>query len=623
MTPVPHRQPATDADSPSLREAELGKAYTLLHLALEAGRSVAWDWNVKTGRDSWFGDLQTVFGIASTSYVGHVEDFRRRVYAQDRELVWRAVKHAMENRVTYLAEFRVVHPDGSLRWLAAQGRFYYSSGGEPERMLGIGVDITERKSAEETLRRQDLELAEAQRLAGVGTWRWNAEDDSVRWSDELYRVIGRDPRLPAINLWENSRLFTLESGERLRHAVRNTLRSAEPFELDLEMTPPDGSARWVTARGETQHDSEGRISGLRGTLQDITERRRSEQALRESEERLRLAAQAGRMYAFEWDPQSDVVVRSAEFTHLLGAPSESPTTTRAEILRMVHPDDLEKFLAATRACNPENPTYQAQYRRLCPDGSLIWLEKTGHAFFNPDGALQKVVGMVVDITERKRAEEALSAFGRRLIEAQEAERARIARNLHDDVGQRFAVILATLDQLRQHTSAFGESAGSQFDDLRKQIVEVSRGVNSLSHELHSASLRHLGMARAMRDLCREISEKQKVEITFSSENVPDAIPQESALCLFRILQEALRNAVKHSQTRDFTVDVRGTPNAILLQVRDSGVGFEPEQATNGHGLGLVSMQERLKLVNGELTVDSRPGCGATIRARVPNPAGKI
>ena len=222
-----------------VRAGELATANALLQLALDAGKSVAWDWDVQSGRDTWFGDLHTIFGIAATSYCGHVEDFRRRIHQDDRKLVWSAVSQAMESRGPYSAEFRIVRPDGMVRWVAAQGKFHYTTAGLPERMFGIAVDITERKVAGASLRRKEIELSEAQRLAGVGSWQWDSETDTVVWSEELYRIAGRDPKLPAVRYADHSQLYTPESWERLRLAVERALSTG----ATLRTRPGDDSAR--------------------------------------------------------------------------------------------------------------------------------------------------------------------------------------------------------------------------------------------------------------------------------------------------------------------------------------------------------------------------------------------
>jgi signal transduction histidine kinase len=161
------------------------------------------------------------------------------------------------------------------------------------------------------------------------------------------------------------------------------------------------------------------------------------------------------------------------------------------------------------------------------------------------------------------------------------------------------------------------------EGLRGNVTELGIDIQALSHRLHSSKLEYLGIAPAASSFCKELSEKQGVKIDFHSEGLPKDLPQETALCLFRVLQEALQNAVKHSGSHQFEVSLLGVLDNIQLIVRDSGIGFNPEGAINGHGLGLISMKERLKLVDGELSIDSLPQIGTTILACVPlNPTTK-
>jgi PAS domain S-box-containing protein len=605
-----------DTTAHTLAEMEIAKANDRLHLAMDAGKTVGWDWDIRSGRDTLFGDLKTVFGIEGYTHIGHVEDFRRRVHPDDQAMVWHAVKQAMEGRTPYSAEFRIVREDGKIRWVAAQGRFLYRADGEPERMMGIEVDITDRKISEEALRRKEFELEQAQRLAQVGSWQWYPDRDKLIWSDELYRIAGRDRRQPPSV--ELSELYTAESCQRLRQALGEMLLNGTPFKLVLELVRPDRTTRWVIARGDIQHDSSG-IVQINGTVQDVTEQRRIQEALRESEERLRLAAQAGRMYAFEWDRKSDIIVRSAEFTHILGTAGDSKNTTCQQMLNSVHPDDREKVVLATNECTPECPMSRVRYRVVRPDKSVVWLEKNGHAFFDEKGEMIRMIGMIADITDRKLAEEAISSMSRRLIEAQEAERSRIARDLHDDIGQRLAMLAVSLDQVKRILPDSDNNVRDRVDDLRQQVLDISTGIHALSHELHSSKLRHLDMVTAMRGFCMELSEQQKVDILFGYRDIPRIVPQDISICLFRVLQEALHNAVKHSNVHQFQVELLGTSGGVHLSIRDSGLGFDPQTALNGQGLGLTSMQERMKLVDGELSIESQPTRGTTIRARAPFP----
>ena len=349
---------------------------------------------------------------------------------------------------------------------------------------------------------------------------------------------------------------------------------------------------------------------------DITERKQAQQALRESEERLRLAAEAGRMFAYTWDAATDVIVRSGESSQILGISANTPMTGQ-QLLSKILPEDRDRLLAAVNALTPEHPELLVSYRMTRPDGSVIWVERCSRAYFDDKGAPVRIVGMVADITQRKLAEEALSNVSRRLIEAQEAERARIARDLHDDIGQRLALLSVELELLRGLPASPPTAIYRGIDVLLNRTAEIAADVQALSHELHSSRLQVLGVVAAIAGFCSEIAEQQKVTIDFAHEGVPEHVPPDISLCLFRVLQEALRNAGRHSQVRSFTVKLRGTPDAIDLTVRDAGRGFDLQSAPQRGGLGLTSMRERLKLVGGDLVIESQLAKGTTVIARVP------
>ena len=227
------------------------------------------------------------------------------------------------------------------------------------------------------------------------------------------------------------------------------------------------------------------------------------------------------------------------------------------------------------------------------------------------------LSVAADITGRRQAEEVLSTMSRRLIEAQEKERSFIARELHDDISQRVAMVSITLEGLQLDLPSSEIQAKCRLEETKQQVADLGDDVQALSHRLHSSKLDYLGLAVACRGFCKELSERQSVEIEFDSDNVPKDLSKEISLCLFRVLQEALQNAMKYSGVRQFRVSLKATPNKVELTVQDSGVGFDLEKAIGGHGLGLTSMKERMKLVDGLLSIDSRPEHGTTIHAHVP------
>jgi PAS domain S-box-containing protein len=241
------------------------------------------------------------------------------------------------------------------------------------------------------------------------------------------------------------------------------------------------------------------------------------------------------------------------------------------------------------------------------------------SYFPVEGVhgVDRVVSIIQDITGRKRVEEALRGMHRKLIEAHEEERTWIARELHDDISQRLAFLSMALSALRQRLPASAVELVRDMEKVRKQAINLGRDIQALSHRFHSPRLELLGLTKATTALCSELSERQGVKIDFKAENVARKLPNEVALCLFRVLQEALQNAIKHSGSRHFQVWLQGRPDEIELTVQDSGRGFEPDEATNGPGLGLTSMRERMGLVNGQLSIDSKLKRGTTIRALAP------
>jgi len=233
------------------------------------------------------------------------------------------------------------------------------------------------------------------------------------------------------------------------------------------------------------------------------------------------------------------------------------------------------------------------------------------------GEPSRMVGVNIDVTERKLAEQALAEMTRKLIEAQEQERARIGRELHDDINQRLALLVAEMEAAKQSLPNSREHTTQLLSQLQQRVIEISSDVQSVSHQLHSSQLEILGIVSGMRSFCREFAARQKVEVDFTSGKIPNAVSNEIALCLFRILQEALHNAVKHSHVRHFEVKLDCSENQLQLTIVDRGTGFDSETIAKGTGLGLVSMRERVRLANGTIVIDSKPMGGTTIHVRVP------
>ena len=348
----------------------------------------------------------------------------------------------------------------------------------------------------------------------------------------------------------------------------------------------------------------------------VEEHKRDVEALRKTEKRFRLASHAGKMFAYEWDLSTDVMVSSAGSAEILGI-EPGVRTAGEEMLAKVHPDDLGTLKYVIAELRPERPNLQITYRMLRADGRVIWVEWNSQAQFDERGKMLRMIGMVADVTARVSAERELSELGGRLIDAQEEERARIARELHDELGQRMALLQINVERFKQDTVELSSKARRELNNIAELTSECSSELHDISHQLHPSRLDTLGLVATLRSFCKEFSLQHHLRVQFVHQDVPEQVPKDISLCLFRVVQEGLRNVVKHSGAAEVAVELARHGDQIDLCISDAGAGFDPAFTKVDAGLGLISMRERLRLVGGHLSIESEVSHGTRIRARTP------
>ena len=596
-------------------ETELQVSYERLRMAVEAGRFMGWDFELKSGKNRWFGDLQHLLGIQSDNYTAQSGEFSSRVHAEDRDRVSQLIDDARQRGLPYIAEFRLHRTEGTVRWVHARGRFYYAADGAPQRMLGLAADITDRKLAEKKLRDSEDRMAGIVGSAMDAIIAIDAEHRIVLFNAAAEKIFGctqGEALGTKIDRFIPER-FRSEHGAcmgRFGEAGVSTRNMGEPVTL------------WALRTNGQEFPVEASITCLESDIgklfiviiRDITERRRAEEAIRESEERFRLLANSAPVMIWTAGPDRKCSYVNKTWLDFTGRAIEQELGD--DWVGGLHPDDVGPSLRTYTEAFDRRESFELQYRLRRHDGEYRWVLDKGVPRLNADGTFAGYIGSCIDITERKLAEESLSTIGRRLIDAQEKERTWIGRELHDDINQQLALLAVELDRWGQQVPT-AEELMEQVRHAQRRINQIAKEVQGLSHRLHSSKLEYLGLATAASSFCRELSEQSKVEIQFSSARIPRNLSQEISLCLFRVLQEALQNAVKHSGVRSFTVDLHGTEELIELTVSDNGAGFEQQEAFARPGIGLISMRERLQLVHGDICVRSKPGSGTTILAHVP------
>jgi PAS domain S-box-containing protein len=373
----------------------------------------------------------------------------------------------------------------------------------------------------------------------------------------------------------------------------------------------------VFDHGVPRFNSDGSFAGYIGSCIDITERKMAEELLRNSEERLRLAQQAARIGTFEWNIQTGVNTWTSELEAMYGLPAGAFGRTQMAFENLVHPDDRANVAQLVDWAFKTGESTEGEWRVIWPDGVVRWISGRWRVLKDDSGEPLRMIGVNIDITERKMSEDALARLSGQLIEAQEEERKRIARELHDDYNQRLAMMAIDIENLGEDVGDSSVEARQRLHELFNRVSELGADLHSLSHSLHSSTLETLGLVAGVRAFCGEFAEKQGIQVDFAHENVPRAIPANAALCIFRIAQEALRNIKRHSGANRAEVRLEWSGERLHLSVSDRGRGFNPNKPSANRGIGIRSMEERLRLLGGQLEIHSRPMGGTTIDAWLP------
>ena len=272
----------------------------------------------------------------------------------------------------------------------------------------------------------------------------------------------------------------------------------------------------------------------------------------------------------------------------------------------IHPADLERVNAEFLRGPQLGDHFSSEYRMTAKCGREVWVEDIVD--------ISKTFGFLIDITDDKDAEFALAELGGRLITAQEEERKRIARELHDDLNQRIALLSIELEQLTQKSDVV---SAARLVPIQSRLAEISTEVHRMSYELHPSKLDHLGLAPALRTFCKDLSRSRGIKVDFKSTPIAPELPRDITLCVFRVAQEAVHNAAKYSSAAEVKVRLVVTSHCLELEVSDNGGGFDTNSEKSTKGLGITSMHERVRLVSGDFSIVSAPRRGTTVRVTIP------
>ncbi len=459
------------------------------------------------------------------------------------------------------------------------------------------------------LRESEARLREAQSIAQCGSWLWDISRNKTYWSDEMYRILGLVPQ----SVPPSSHLIHPGDHQYYVAKMKEASDTRQIYSAEHRIVRPNGEERMVLESGQPKYDTQQKLVSIVGTLLDITEQRRAERVLRESEDRFRTMADGAPVMM--WMSGLDKLCTDFNRGWLLFTGRSIEQELGNGWTEGVHPDDLQKCMATYIDAFDKRQPFSMEYRLRRYDGDYHWIDDSGSPRFLPDGTFAGYIGSCVDIHDRKATELARLELARRLMSSQETERTRVARELHDGIGQEIALLGIQMQRTAASIAIEPAQLSSGMQKLCTNLTAIGLHVSRLSHQLHSSELEYLGLAVAITKLCREFSEQYAIKVACVSTSIPAKLDNEIALAFFRIAQESFHNIARHSSATEVHVDVNTASGNLILIVRDNGTGFNIQEAKAAPGLGLISMRERMHLIDGEFAIESAPAAGTRIYAR--------
>jgi PAS domain S-box-containing protein len=533
-------------------------------------------------------------------------------HPDDADLTWRIFEDLVQGRRNQ-AEFekRYLRKNGQAIWVRLTVARLPDAGGRLRCLMAMVEDITERQLAFAALRESEALLQAFTNHSPAamflkdreGRYRFVNQQFLQRMGLTRAQVIGQ----------RDEELFTPQRAQAAAAHDAEILVRGQPLQFEESAHELSGERSSMVTKFPV-FDGDGAVLGVGGVATDITERKRAEQALREQGTLLAEAQKLAGLGCWEWDPGSGRVTWSDELYRIYGLERGAFQPSFESYLERVHPEDRHTVAATLSDALVHGRPFTLEERIRRPDGELRHLRTHGEAMRERPGAAPKMVGTCLDVTDQKAAEAALRALSRRLVEAEEAERRRIARELHDRVGQNLSALNINLDIVLGRLQ--DPALRRRLDDSLALVDATLQSIENVMADLRPALLDEYGLSAALAWYAEEYVQRTGIPVTVDAFDGAKRLAADTAVALFRIAQEALTNAAKHSSAKRIAVRLESGDGEVALSVSDDGCGFDAAQAPRGRW-GMTTMRERAQAAGGRLAVQSSPGRGTTVRAAVP------
>jgi PAS domain S-box-containing protein len=527
----------------------------------------------------------------------------------------------------YEDEMRLRAADNRYRWFLVRTAPLKDKDGKIIKWYGVSTDIEERKKTEEKLRQSESLLMEAEHLAHVGSWSLDLSNKTVTWSDELYEIFGVDP-LKFDNTIETVIGCTHPADKNfIVEVVKEAVATHKPNNFHYRMIRPQGEERILHVRLAVMTDEQDSPVRIYGAVQDVTERKKAEDELRLAYQRLSYHVENTPLAVIEWDKDLNIARWSEEAEKIFGwkAAEVLGKNIYDEDFKLIYEQDAHYVNRIandlTKGLVERNHSLNRNNRK---DGNVIYSEWYNSVLRDDQGNVITVLSLAQDITERKVAEEKLNAsykqirsLSEHLRNIREEERKHVAREIHDELGQELTVLKMDVGSLIKKIPQPDDIMRKRLASFSELVDNIAQSVRRISSELRPSLLDDLGLPAAISWHLEEFGKRSSIKTRFTEPKEEWVLPDAVKTNLFRILQEALTNVVRHSKATEVRVKLERDDHTITLHIFDNGVGYSTERSQNGNTLGILGMRERANIIGGKLEIETMPGNGTKIVVTVP------
>ena len=603
-------------------ESALRDSQQRFMLAQRAAHMAVWDRDLSTNVITFSSEYNTIYGLAGDRRALTYEEWLGLIHPEDREQVREHNQDALTRTHIWDEEFRVIWPDGSVHWLLGKSTVFRDEADRPVRIAGVNIEISNHKSMEEALRQSEERFRLAVQATNDAVWDIDLVMGPVHWNETYAALYGRPPETSDSWQWWIERIHP-EDCEPTVGGLRTAISSgASSWKCEYRFRRADGAWAYLYDRAFIARDASGKAWRVIGAMQDLTERREAEAALRESEAYLNNAARLAHVGYWQWDLQTNRISGSAEMFRIFGKPPDY-TPSYDDFLQTVIPQSRERVARWVSDCLAEKIGSEIEYQIAWPNGDLRTISCICELSLGKEGLPTRMFGACQDVTDVKKneaklvqAQEDLRALTARLVELQEAGTKALARELHDDLSQNLAALGREIETLLLPSAQPSRSLSEQAHEIWRRVTKLARDVHSMSQRLHPTILDDLGLKEALIEQCWAFSERTGIPVQFESAGESTRPAADLSLCFYRVAQEGLHNIAKHAGATSVHLTLSISEENYTLRIEDNGHGFDPSEARSKNALGLISMRERARLVNGDFTIRSEYGKGTMLEVSV-------